>query len=175
MYIYYKGSDGSVRTLGDNELAHYNHKHDALGRFARGNGGGSSSVSAKVSIQKKIDKVDRQTASLKRKESKYRVKASKYQRKSNKVKRLAANPLIGLTDANRGANYAALRYEGKGYKYVNKADKLNRKISKLNKKRTKLRREQIEIFMNEGSLRLYGELGTVDDKSAQYVRNMKKK
>ncbi len=38
MYIEYYASDGSIRTLGDNELAHYNHNHDALGRFARSSG-----------------------------------------------------------------------------------------------------------------------------------------
>lgn len=36
--MYYQASDGSIRLLGDNELTHYNHNHDALGRFARSGG-----------------------------------------------------------------------------------------------------------------------------------------
>lgn len=144
MYIYYKGSDGSVRTLGDNELAHYNHNHDALGRFARGSGS-SPTQRAKI-ISSKINKIDAKTGKLQRKAAKYTAKASKYQRKSNKVKRLASNPLIGLTDANRGANYAALRYEGKGLKYTQKAANANKKISKLNNKRIKLGQERVKLL-----------------------------
>ena len=146
MYVYYQGSDGSIKTLGDDELVHYNHNHDALGRFAGRSGGGSSSSQIGAEIGSKINKIDEKTGRLQRKERKYRVKASKYQRKANKVKRLAANPLIGLTDANRGANYAALRYEGKGLKYTNKADKINRKISKLDKKRTQLGKERVKLL-----------------------------
>ena len=35
MYIEYYANDGSIKSLGDNELAHYNHNHDALGRFSK--------------------------------------------------------------------------------------------------------------------------------------------
>lgn len=145
MYVYYQGSDGSIRSLGDSELAHYNHNHDALGRFARGNGGSSTYESKMRSLDKATNKINKKTQSLRSKEVKYRAKAAKYQRKANKVKRLAANPLIGLTDANRGANYAALRFEGKGLKYVEKAEKANKKIDKLEKKNTKLVEEKIKL------------------------------
>lgn len=47
--IQYIGQDGRTHTLGDNELAHYNHNHDKLGRFASSSG---SARSAQRSLRK---------------------------------------------------------------------------------------------------------------------------
>jgi len=53
MNIYYQASDGNIKSLGDNELAHYNHNHDALGRFAGSVGSVSSRVSSSPKQYKK--------------------------------------------------------------------------------------------------------------------------
>lgn len=42
MSILYYGADGCIHQLGDNELTHYNHNHDALGRFAKSSGARSA-------------------------------------------------------------------------------------------------------------------------------------
>ena len=78
MYVKYQASDGSVHTLGDNELVHYNHNHDSLGRFARGSGGGSTYESKMRSLDKATNKINKKTQSLRSKEVKYRAKAAKY-------------------------------------------------------------------------------------------------
>ena len=59
MTVYYCGSDGRVRGLGDNELIHFNHNHDRLGRFARSNGssGGASKAQIKqanITVRKSL-------------------------------------------------------------------------------------------------------------------------
>lgn len=133
--IYYTAQDGSIRCLCDNELAHFNHNHDRLGRFSSGSNG---------YINARINKIDSKTGKLGKKEAKYRQKASKYQRKANKIKRKAANPLIRNTDFREKANYDALKYEGKGLKYTHKADKIHTKISKLDKERIELGHQRVK-------------------------------
>ena len=56
MYIEYYASDGSIKTLGDNELAHFNHNHDAFGRFTSSSG--SRTRAAKRGLNKlyRLDK-----------------------------------------------------------------------------------------------------------------------
>ena len=153
MYIEYYDGNGLIKSLGDGELIHYNHNHDALGRFA-GSKGGSSPQQRLNTIAKKQQSIDRKTQSLKTREAKYRAKSAKYSRKANKVRRLAANPLIGKTDFSRGANYASLRYEGKGLKYSHKAAVANKKINKLDKKYTKLGEERVQILQEKYDLKL---------------------
>lgn len=43
MNIKYQNDSGNFCTLGDNELAHYNHNHDKLGRFASSTGSSGAS------------------------------------------------------------------------------------------------------------------------------------
>lgn len=129
----------------EKELKHYNKNHDARGRFARGSGGSSASQRLE-SVNKKMSKLSSRKSKLQKKEAQYKVKAAKYERKANKVKRAAANPLIGMTDFNRGANYVSLRYEGKGAKYISKAAIANKKINKIDRKYYNLGRERIELL-----------------------------
>lgn len=156
----YIGIDGKVH---DNRyLIHFNPYHDALGRFASGSGGGRTVTGprgTKVSVNdpryielKKAEAKAYKTGEnlvstrkrkekLQQKDSRYKTKAAKYNRKANKVKRMAANPLIGRTDFREAANYASLRYEGKGLKYTEKAAKANKKITDLTKKEKDLGRK----------------------------------
>lgn len=61
MYIEYYADDGRIKYLGDNnELFHYNHNHDALGRFAGKVGGvASKSASSPKQYQKKANKLEK--------------------------------------------------------------------------------------------------------------------
>ena len=61
MYIEYYGNDGSLRYLGDvNELYHYNHNHDALGRFAKSVGSVSAMpASTPRQYAKKANKLEK--------------------------------------------------------------------------------------------------------------------
>lgn len=130
----YISIDGRVR---NDSLTHYNHNHDALGRFSSGSGGAGS-------ISSRINKIDNKTGKLQRKAAKYNEKAAKYNRKANKVKRRAANPIVSRTDLREAANYKALRLEGKGLKYAHKAERINKKVSKLNNERIKLGHERVK-------------------------------
>jgi hypothetical protein len=151
MYIYYQGSDGSIRTLGDNELAHYNHNHDSLGRFAKSAGASikrsfendaADSVSARYSRinkrQKKIDKYNRKlntelaqrrkqkAAKFQRKLDKATVKARKAHRKQLKGKNLSSRDVKRLNKENK--------YRAKVAKYSKRNDKWEYKISKIERR-----------------------------------------
>lgn len=56
MYIEYYANDGSIKSLGDNELAHYNHNHDALGRFSKSSGARNRAAKRGLNKLYKLDK-----------------------------------------------------------------------------------------------------------------------
>ncbi len=145
MYIEYYGNDGRIRSLGDNELAHFNHNHGPDGRFARGNGV-SSYDSRLARVNKKMTKTDKKIQSLRKKEANYKVKAAKYERKAVKKKAKGNNPLVKYTDFRESHNYKVNRLESKGAAYTLKAAKANKKITKLDKKYTKLGKERVNIL-----------------------------
>ena len=141
MYIEYYASDGSIRTLGDNELAHYNHNHDALGRFSRSNGVSSSVASRYSRInrrQKKIDKYNRKlntelaqrrkqkAAKFQRKLDKAEYKARRAHKKQLRGKDLNSRDIKRLNRENR--------YRAKVAKYSQKNDKWEYKISKIERR-----------------------------------------
>ena len=81
MYIEYRANDGSIRTLGDNELAHYNHNHDNLGK-------------KKKSGLNKVVKYEKKAQNAQVKAGKYQGKSAKYLSKSAKrEKKLAKTGL----------------------------------------------------------------------------------
>lgn len=116
MNIKYQNDSGNFCTLGDNELAHYNHNHDKLGRFARSVGTGvtnarNNAVASYVSSrynkinkrQGKIDKFDRKinrTRNQRRlqKAQKYSYKLAKAERKA---KRANIHKVAGKTLSKR--------------------------------------------------------------------------
>lgn len=141
MYIEYYASDGSVRGLGDNELQHYNHKHDALGRFARGSGGDPG-----ASIATKIDKIDVKTGKLQNKSAKYKVKAAKQNLKASKIAAKGGGLITSRTSIGEGYAMKAARYSARGAKFTKKAAVIDKKIAKLNKQRIKLGHEQVKLL-----------------------------
>lgn len=88
MYIEYYASDGSLMCLGDiNELYHYNHNHDALGRFARSVGSVSSKVvSSPGQYQKKANKLEKLSSAGRAKAMKKEYKAKTLSEKGNSKK-----------------------------------------------------------------------------------------
>jgi len=121
MNIYYQASDGSIRSLGDNELAHYNHNHDALGRFA---GSGLN----------KIVKYEKKSQKAQIKAGKYTAKSAKYLRKSAKRERkLAKSGLWRESELSR----KPVKWQSKGYKYQKKAAKQMKRQVKYQKKAQK--------------------------------------
>lgn len=80
MYIEYYANDGSLRYLGDvNELYHYNHNHDALGRFAKSAGASISNAgnaSYGKQYKKQLNKMDKLSAKARGRamESEYKAK-----------------------------------------------------------------------------------------------------
>ena len=87
MYIEYYASDGSRMCLGDvNELYHYNHNHDALGRFARSVGSVSSrSVSSPSQYQKKVNKLEKLSSDGRAKAMKKEYKSEVLSKKGKKA------------------------------------------------------------------------------------------
>ena len=80
MYIEYYASDGSLMCLGDvNELCHYNHNHDALGRFAKSAGASISkagNASYGKQYKKQLNKMDKLSTKARGRamESEYKAK-----------------------------------------------------------------------------------------------------
>ena len=104
MYIEYYASDGSLMCLGDvNELYHYNHNHDALGRFASKVGGVSSMpVSTPRQYKKKLNQLEKLSAKGRgmamyeenragKQKAKNNERGAKYSRDQAKKYRKAAN------------------------------------------------------------------------------------
>lgn len=87
MYIEYYGNDGSLRCLGDvNELYHYNHNHDKLGRFASKVGGISSmSVATPRQYKKKLNRLEKLSAEGRGKAMYEENRAGKQEAKNNKA------------------------------------------------------------------------------------------
>lgn len=86
MYIEYYASDGSLMCLGDvNELCHYNHNHDALGRFAKSVGSISSKkVSSPGQYQRKANKLEKMSSEGRAKALTKEYKAEKLSKKGKK-------------------------------------------------------------------------------------------
>lgn len=82
MSILYYGTDGIVHRLGDmNMLMHYNHNHDALGRFA------SSNTARTIANNQMLIKANRDMGQTwENYERGYKKKADKYTEKINKKK-----------------------------------------------------------------------------------------
>ena len=121
MYVYYQGSDGSIKTLGDNELAHFNHNHDALGRFAKSGLG-------------KVTKYERKAQKAQIKAGKYQGKSAKYLAKSAKREmKLSKTGLWRSPELSR----KPVKWSSKGYKYQKKAAKWSKKQVKYQNKAQK--------------------------------------
>lgn len=87
MNIYYYGSDGLIYSLGDNELYHYNHNHDALGRFAGKVGSVSSrSVSSPREYKRKANKLESLSTKGRAKAMKKEYKSDSLSKKGKNVK-----------------------------------------------------------------------------------------
>lgn len=171
MYIYYQGSDGSIRTLGDNELVHYNHNHDALGRFARSAGASirrsfendaANSVANRYykinKRQKKIDKYNRKlntelaqrrkqkAAKFQRKLDKASVKARRAHKKQLKGKNLSSRDVKRLNKENK--------YRAKVAKYSKRNDKWEYKISKIERRNNRDARKINKTIQRYGDVAL---------------------
>ena len=87
MYIEYYANDGSLRYLGDaNELYHYNHNHDALGRFSKSVGRVSSrQVSSPGQYSRKANKLEKMSSEGRAKALKKEYKAKKLSAKGKKA------------------------------------------------------------------------------------------
>lgn len=121
MNIYYQANDGSIRSLGDNELAHYNHNHDALGRFAK-------------SGLNKVAKYEKKAQKAQVKAGKYQSKSARYLSKSAKREmKLAKTGLWRSPELAR----KPVKWSSKGYKYQKKAAKWSKKQVKYQKKAQK--------------------------------------
>lgn len=84
--ITYISQNGKITVLGDYELMHFNHNHDRLGRFARGNG-----VSSAARRSTKLDKWKaKQSTKLEKRYGKELGKADK--RISKASKKYSAKP-----------------------------------------------------------------------------------
>lgn len=126
MNIYYQANDGSIRSLGDNELAHFNQNHDAMGRFAK------SGIGKVVKYEKKAQKAYLKSA-------KFQIKAAKKAKKANRKERRMMKGKGGdqSVKINRYRSHAN-SYEYKAAKYIKKKSKYEKKArkwaEKINKK-----------------------------------------
>ena len=121
MNIKYYASDGSIRTLGDDELAHYNHNHDSMGRFAK------SGLGKVVKYEKKAQKAQIKAGKYQGKSAKYLIKSAKRERK------LAKSGLWRSPELSR----KPVKWSSKGYKYQKKAAKWSKKQVKYQQKAQK--------------------------------------
>lgn len=121
MNIYYQVSDGNIKSLGDNELAHYNHNHDSSGRFAR------SGLNNVVKYERKAQKAQIKAGNYQSKSAKYLKKSAKRERK------LAKTGLWREPELSR----KPVKWSAKGYKYQKKAAKWSKKQVKYQKKAQK--------------------------------------
>ena len=85
--IQYVGQDGVVHILGENELMHYNHNHDSLGRFASSNG-------SRMAYRYALNRMDNRHVKLRGKELKTTVSAER-----------TAKKLSNISQKNRPASY----------------------------------------------------------------------
>ena len=76
--IAYYGNDGCVRYLGDTYLAHYNHNHDKLGRFAKSNG-------SRMAYSYALNRMDNRHVKLRGKEMKATISSERTAKKLSKI------------------------------------------------------------------------------------------
>lgn len=130
MYVYYQGSDGYIKTLGDDELAHYNHNHDALGRFAKSAGASikrSFENDAARTVARKYEKINERQRKIDKYERK--INSTRNQRRLYKAQKYKAK----LAKAERKAKKARMRKEA-GYRLTDKQAKRLMKVEKLKAK-----------------------------------------
>ena len=156
--IYYTAQDGSVRCLGDNELAHFNHNHDRLGRFSTSSG----AVRAAKKIDKLQGKIDKRQAKIDKlnkkissdrnqrrmaKGAKYDAKLLKAQKKARKASmKRAAGKDLSEKDQKRLMKVEKYKAKSAGLTYKN--DKWEAKVANLNYKNGK-NRHKIEKLTNK--------------------------
>lgn len=161
MYVYYRGNDGNIKSLGDNELAHYNHNHDALGRFSGSNSAAASVANRYSRINKrqvKIDKYNRKlntefaqrrkqkAAKFQRKLDKAEIKARRAHRKQLKGKNLSSRDVKRLNRENK--------YRAKVAKYSRKNDKWEYKIAKIERRNNRDARKINKLVERYGDVAL---------------------
>ena len=140
MYIAYYASDGTLQYLGDvNELYHYNHNHDALGRFAKSVGSVSSrSSSTPRQYKKQLNKLDALSAKGRGRAMEAEYKSGKAKSKGNvkKAKKKAAQAkkyreIAGKADkrARKVADDAIARNYNVGMKQVKRNSKKGKDIT----------------------------------------------
>lgn len=146
--IQYMGQDGRVHCLGDNELMHFNHNHDKLGRFASSNGGAVRAANKIDRLQTKINKRQAKIDKLNRKISSNRnqrrlAKGAKYDAKlvkaTHKARRAsmkrAAGKDLSERDQKRLMRVEELKAKSAGKTYKN--DKWEAKVANLTYKNNK--------------------------------------
>lgn len=127
MYIYYQGNDGCIKTIGDNELAHYNHNHDAFGRFAGRSGGVSKSAKANKRLQKKIMNSERAFVSeYANTAASERMKLSNIRRSDADVNEIALNKVVNrnINKSNKNVKKYLDKYYNKGFDSNNEKDRI---------------------------------------------------
>lgn len=159
MYIEYYGNDGSIRYLGDAELAHFNHNHDALGRFSSGNGVSSSVANRYSRINKRQQKIDKYNRKLNTEFAQRRKqKAAKYQRKLDKAeikaRRAHKKQLKGKKLSSRDVKRLNRenKYRAKVAKYSRKNDKWEYKISKIERRNNRDARKINKLVERYGDI-----------------------
>lgn len=141
MTVYYCGSDGRVRGLGDNELIHFNHNHDRLGRFSRSNGSSGGASKAQIKQAKRDAKLskwkEKEAASA---EKYYNKKIAKADKKSAKY----AAKFKETGKARSLQKYSNARAQSHVYQGMKAAEKHYLKSANFNDRH----REKVEIGKN---------------------------
>jgi hypothetical protein len=118
MNIYYYGNDGNIRNLGDDELIHYNHNHDALGRFAKSSG----ARSYEKAIKKHTSNYAKFYAGRMRSHYKTKKDFDKMNEYNEKLRKKHADPKEKSGKYKKGVSYAVTDKEHK------KLEKLAQKV-----------------------------------------------
>ena len=145
--IQYIGQDRKVHYLGDDELMHFNHNHDKLGRFSTSNG----AVRAANKIDRLQEKIGNRQAKINKLNTKIKsnrnqkrlAKAAKYDAKllkaTRKARRASMKKAAGKTlserDQKRLMKVEKLKAKSAGKTYKN--EKWEAKVANLNYKNLK--------------------------------------
>ncbi len=125
MYIEYYGNDGRIRQLGDCELIHYNHNHDARGRFAKSSGARSAQKqlrSYEVTRVKALGREMKADYKFSKARAKYEASSSKSENKRKKLYNKVAkreseylNSVKNRQNAENNRNDSIKKAQNKGY------------------------------------------------------------
>lgn len=139
MFIKYYDANGLVKNLGD--IEHFNHNHDALGRFAKGNGS-SKTQKAMAKSQKKIKKNEVEfTRQYADKYARERMKLRNRKRSDSDIREIALNSVVNknIRKSNKNVEKYLNKYYNKGFDPSNEKDRiemgnyyLNIKLSQIN-------------------------------------------